>query len=136
MICWISNAFITKLEHILKNSDINLELFKELDEKFENEAKLYNSRYEVEIHEWLSSIYSGKILVNKYNIIKDNTKKQLDFYIPDKKLAIEFNGNYYHSVNAGKDPNYHLNKTQLCQEKGIRLIHIFEYEWLMKKEHY
>lgn len=118
----------------IKNSDINLELFKELDEKFENEAKLYNSRYEVEIHEWLSSIYSGKILVNKYSIIKDNTKKQLDFYIPDKKLAIEFNGNYYHSVNAGKDPNYHLNKTQLCQEKGIRLIHIFEYEWLMKKD--
>lgn len=118
----------------IKNSDINLELFKELDEKFENETKLYNSRYEVEIHEWLSSIYSGKILVNKYNIIKDNTKKQLDFYIPDKKLAIEFNGNYYHSVNAGKDPNYHLNKTQLCQEKGIRLIHIFEYEWLMKKD--
>jgi len=118
----------------IKNSDINLELFKELEEKFENEARIYNSRYEVEIHEWLSSIHSGKILVNKYNIIKDNTKKQLDFYIPDKKLAIEFNGNYYHSVNTGKDPNYHLNKTQLCQEKGIRLIHIFEYEWLMKKD--
>ena len=118
----------------IKNSDINLELFKELEEKFENEARTYNSRYEVEIHDWLSSIYSGKIFVNTYGIIKDDTKKQLDFYIPNKKLAIEFNGDYWHSVNAGKDPNYHLNKTQLCQEKGIRLIHIFEYEWLMKKD--
>jgi hypothetical protein len=29
---------------------------------------------------------------------------------------------------------YHLNKTELCEQKGIRLIHIFEDEWKFKKQ--
>lgn len=119
-------------QYFIKNSDIKLA--KELDKKYREEAKVYNSKYEAEIHEWLSSIYSGEILVNKYGIIKDDTKKQLDFYIPDKQLAIEFNGDFVHSANYGKSVDYHLNKTNLCSEQGIRLIHIFEHEWLMKQD--
>ena len=115
----------------IKNSDINLELFKELEEKFENEVNAYNSRYEIEIHEWLKTIYTGKIQFNTRRIINP---LELDFYIPEKNLAIEFNGDYWHSVNTGRDPNYHLNKTLLCQEKGIQLIHVFEYEWNSKKD--
>jgi len=119
----------------VKKSEISLKELKQLDKKFQKEAKTYNSKYEAEIHEWLKDIYKGKILVNKFGIIKDDTSNlQLDFYIPDKNLAIEFNGDYWHSVNTGRDPNYHLNKTLLCQEKDIRLIHIFEYEWLLKKD--
>ena len=121
-----------KGHRFIKNSDI--ELAKELDKKYREEAKTYNSKYEAEIHEWLKEIYKGEILVNKFGIIKDDTKKQLDFYIPEKNLAIEFNGDYWHSVNTGRDLNYHLNKTLLCQEKGIQLIHIFEYEWNSKKD--
>ena len=119
-------------QYFIKNSDIKLA--KELDKKYREEAKVYNSKYEAEIHEWLSSIYSGEILVNKYGIIKDDTKKQLDFYIPDKQLAIEFNGDFIHSANYGKSADYHLNKTLLCSEQGIRLIHIFEHEWLTKQD--
>ena len=119
---------------LIKNSDIDMEKFKELDEKFKRDTREYNSKYEVEIHEWLKSMYSGEILVNKYEIIKDDTKKQLDFYIPDKNLAIEFNGDFTHSTGSGKDKDYHLNKTKLCQEKGIRLIHISEHEWNTKRD--
>ena len=59
---------------------------------------------------------------------------ELDIYIPSKKIAIEFNGIYWHSELNGKDKNYHLNKTTQCQEKGIQLIHVFESEWLEKQE--
>ena len=118
----------------VKKSEISLKELKQLDKKFQKEAKIYNSKYEAELHEWLKEIYKGEILDNKYGIIKDDTKKQLDFYIPEKNLAIEFNGDFCHSVNTGRDPKYHLNKTKLCQEKGIRLIHIFEYEWNSKKD--
>jgi hypothetical protein len=58
--------------------------------------------------------------------------KELDIYIPEKKLAIEFDGLYWHS-NLFKDKNYHLQKTLECQEKGIQLLHIFESEWLNKR---
>lgn len=54
---------------------------------------------------------------------------ELDIYIPEKALAIEFNGNYWHST-IFKDSKYHQNKTIQCIKNGIHLIHIFEYEWL------
>jgi len=58
---------------------------------------------------------------------------QIDIFIPSHNLAIEFNGLYWHSENkVGK--NYHLNKTQICEQNNIRLIHIFEDEWLFKKD--
>jgi len=69
---------------------------------------------------------------------EENTKKviapyELDIFIPLKKVAIEFNGLYWHS-EIYKDKNYHLNKTELCENKDIKLIHIFEDEWLNKKD--
>ena len=60
--------------------------------------------------------------------------KELDIYIPSKKVAIEFDGLYFHSTALQKDKNYHLNKTIACEEKGIRLIHIFEDEWLNRRQ--
>lgn len=53
---------------------------------------------------------------------------ELDIYIPEKKLAIEFNGTYWHSDDK-VDKTYHQNKTLACNKVGIHLIHIFEYEW-------
>lgn len=60
-------------------------------------------------------------------------KIELDFYFRSQNLAIEFNGLYWHS-DKFKNSNYHLNKTRLCESKGIKLIHIFEDEWYDKKE--
>jgi len=60
---------------------------------------------------------------------------ELDIYIPTKKLAIEFNGLYWHSDISGKKyKKYHLNKSKKCEEKNIKLIHIFEDEWLEKRD--
>ena len=115
----------------LIDSNTNIQELKEYDKYLQDNAKEYNSKYEAELHAWLKSIYDGEIHVNTRKII---TPLELDFYIPDKKLAIEFNGNWCHSINFGIDKNYHLNKTLLCQEKGLHLIHIFEYEWNLKKD--
>lgn len=53
---------------------------------------------------------------------------ELDIYIPEKKIAIEFNGSYWHS-EIFKDKYYHQLKTLACLKEGVHLIHIFEYEW-------
>ena len=84
---------------------------------------------EHELHNFIQSIISNKIICNTRSIINP---LELDIYIPDKNLAIEFNGDYWHSSER-KDKNYHLEKTLKCQEKEIRLIHIFEHEWDFKR---
>lgn len=116
----------------VNNNDIDILL--KIDKHLQKEENQYNSIFEKEISNWL---------VNDLKIedLQINTRKviypfEIDFYIPDKQLALEFNGDYWHSTNSGKKFDYHLNKTQLCQEKGIQLIHIFEYEWKFKKDIY
>ena len=42
-------------------------------------------------------------------------------------------GDYWHSEQY-KNKYYHLNKTELCEKKGYRLIHIFEHEWINKQD--
>lgn len=60
---------------------------------------------------------------------------ELDMYLPNYNIAIEFNGLYWHSEkSSGKDKNYHISKTTLCESKNIKLIHIFEDEWVYKKD--
>lgn len=55
--------------------------------------------------------------------------KEIDIYIPQYKIGIEFNGLYWHSEENGKDENYHLSKLNECNKNGIELIQIFEDEW-------
>lgn len=58
---------------------------------------------------------------------------ELDIVIPELKIAIEYNGLYWHSEQAGKDKGYHLNKLNLANKAGYRLIQIFEDEWINKR---
>ena len=53
---------------------------------------------------------------------------ELDIVIPDKNITIEYCGLYWHSELAGKNRTYHLNKLNMCNEKGYQLITIFEDE--------
>lgn len=66
-------------------------------------------------------------------IVRKRAKKEIDVYLPNNKLGIEFNGLYWHS-EVLKDKNYHLNKTEECEKQGIQLLHVFEDEWIYKKE--
>ncbi len=57
---------------------------------------------------------------------------ELDIVIDELKLAIEFNGIYWHSENhfsKSNIENYHYNKMLKCNEKGYRLIQIWEDDW-------
>lgn len=87
------------------------------------------SKYEEELKDFLDSLEVNYISHNR-NIINP---LELDFYIPSKNVAIEFNGSYWHS-DIHKSKDYHKTKSDLCYKQGIYLIHIFEYEWLSKKD--
>jgi hypothetical protein len=72
----------------------------------------------------------------KYNGCIENNyrdKYEIDIYLPELKLGFEFNGLYWHS-NKFKDKNYHLDKTNYFKEKGIRIIHIYEDDWIYRQD--
>ena len=60
--------------------------------------------------------------------------REIDVYIPSLKLGIEYNGLRWHSEKFGKNKNYHINKLIECNKQGIRLIQIFEDEWVNHRE--
>jgi hypothetical protein len=84
---------------------------------------------EIELAQFLNEL-NLDITENDRVIIKPS---EIDIYLKNNNIGIEFNGLYWHS-DLFKDKNYHLNKTELCEEKGIQLIHIFEDEWMYKQD--
>jgi len=89
---------------------------------------IFRSNKEQEIFDFINENY-------KDNIVQTYKKlgKEIDIYIPDKKLAIEFNGLYWHS-DIFKDNKYHYNKWKLCKNNGVKLLSIWEDDWQYKKD--
>ena len=85
---------------------------------------------EQEIIDYISEFYTEKPIRNSRSIISD---KELDLYYPEKKIAIEFNGIYWHS-DKFKDRDYHHNKFKLCADNNILLISVFEDQWNSNKD--
>lgn len=60
--------------------------------------------------------------------------KELDIYVPEAKLAIEYCGEYWHGSRAAKyevvSRTRHLEKHQACAALGIHLLTVYESEWL------
>jgi len=110
----------------------------ELNYRFKNEIPICKTCVDIknnisypenEIIEFINSLNTITIKSNR----KILNGKELDIYLPSHNLAIEYNGLYWHS-EIYKDDKYHLNKTNECEKLGIQLIHIFEDEWLTKKD--
>lgn len=87
------------------------------------------STYEIEIENFIKTI-NVDYIKNDRKLLKS---KELDFYLYNDNIAIEFNGLYWHS-SLYIDNKYHLNKTEECNSLGIKLIHIFEDEWIEKTD--
>ena len=86
------------------------------------------SGQEKQIANFITQEYTGEISFNHKKLIEG----ELNIYLPEKKLAFEFNGLYWHN-ELYKDKNYHLQKTEACLTKGIQLIHIYEDDWQYKQ---
>lgn len=77
-------------------------------------------------------------LLPNYEVQRSNRgvlgQKELDIYIPEKHLAIEYNGVYWHSERFGKDKWYHYNKWAECKQQGIQLLTIWEDDYARNPE--
>lgn len=92
---------------------------------------IYNSSVgEQEVADFVSSL-DIKTITNTRSVINP---LELDIFIPSHNLAIEYCGLYWHSEQQGKNKHYHQNKYNRCKKIGIRLLTIFEDEWLLNKQ--
>lgn len=87
------------------------------------------SAMETELSEIISS-WGLDVVDNSRSII---SPYEMDMYIPEKKIAVEFNGSYWHSDRYLSD-DYHYRKWRMCQEKGIQLITVWDDDWKRKKD--
>jgi len=91
------------------------------------------SLYEYEISLWLQSIGIMNIVNNKRFMEEGVYKYEIDIFLPDFNLGIDFHGLYWHSSDR-KENNYHQKKHLYFKENNIKYIQVFENEWLFKKD--
>jgi len=92
------------------------------------EKTTFKSAAEYEIIEWLTSVGVTNIQHSWRGL-----GFEIDIYLPDYKVAIEYNGIYWHSSDSIEDDpvksTQHLFKTEKCEDNGIHLLHILDVEW-------
>jgi hypothetical protein len=99
------------------------------------------SKAEGFIKDIVETFTSNEVKANVRGII---TPYELDLFIDKSNLAIEIDGLMFHSFGKhtssmfdnhaveAKGKKKHLTKTEMCEDKGIHLYHIFENEILEK----
>lgn len=123
---WLQAQIVSFIKYksinFVKNSDIE-----KIKNYYKNSLPKGTSHIEKSLKDFIKSL-NVEFVENNRKII---SPMELDIYIPSKKLALELDGLFWHSMRSKE---YHIEKTKLCKEKGIRLIHIFEDEWLYKTD--
>jgi hypothetical protein len=87
------------------------------------------SQCETDMLNFIKNNYTDEVIINSKSII---SPYELDIYLPDLKLAFEFNGVFWHN-ELNKDKHYHKIKSNLCDSSGIQLVHIYEDDWIYKE---
>lgn len=95
------------------------------------------SSFELEVNQFIKEILKIKTITSNRQIIKPY---ELDIVIKSKKIAIECNGNYWHSdevIQKSKNMSakeYHSMKKDLSKESGYDLFFIWESDWKTNRE--
>lgn len=99
----------------------------------EQNGTSYSSKGENELREFIRSL---GFKTSKYVIGKGCNRFEIDIYVEEKRVGIEFNGIYYHALNGinRRSRNYHFNKNVTAYENGIELIQVWEDQWNTQPE--
>ncbi|MBS6285794.1 MAG: hypothetical protein KH433_00020 [Campylobacter concisus] len=94
----------------------------------------FKSQYELMVANYLDSL-GVKYEVNNRSVLGG---KEIDFYIPEKKIGIEINPSVSHNSNkyaknrgrlfGSKEELYHYDKYKAAEKAGVVLLQLFEYD--------
>ena len=100
-----------------------------------NNISKYGSKEENEIKSYIENKYS------QYSVVKTKSVLdglEIDIYIPELKVGIEYNGSPYHATEGAlfrnKDKYYHRDKFLLAKSKGIHLLNVFDIDYQNNKQ--
>jgi very-short-patch-repair endonuclease/Zn finger protein HypA/HybF involved in hydrogenase expression len=82
----------------------------------------------LQIREFLTSLNAEVTIEHRF----DSSRKFFDVALPEAKVVIEYNGNYWHSSERIAS-SAHLEKTRIAEANGYRCIHIRSDEWENKR---
>lgn len=88
---------------------------------------------EKELRNYIKSLLPPEVEI-KSNCRDLISPYEVDIYIPDLKVAFEFNGIYWHGEDKGKDKKYHYSKWEKCKSQNVQLITVWEDNWRDKQE--
>jgi len=139
---------ISNNPNYIKYLDGSVSLFKcdfGKDHNFQIHIDLYHSRGGYNLCTICNPIGDQKSIKEKelYKFIDENynneiisgyrDRYEIDIYLPELNIGIEFNGLYWHS-NRYRSNSYHIDKTSYFKDKGVRIIHIWEDDWDNNKD--
>lgn len=117
-------GYLPSIKYISNLLDTGIESVRKKIKEYNLEDIIKNSKSSSYYEEEINCIFPCNNRNNR--TVLDG--KELDFYYEKERVAIEFNGDYWHNERV-VDKNYHRYKTIACMNNDIRLIHIFEHEW-------
>lgn len=93
---------------------------------------LGSSKGEKELREFIENLgFKTEKIISGYK----DTRFEIDIYVPEKNIGLEFNGVYYHSTNFKRiNRTYHYQKSLTSENKGFELIHVWQDLWVNKQD--
>ena len=90
------------------------------------------SHLEADLADVIELLVPGQRVVRSHRGLLGD-RREVDIYLPDMGVAIEFNGVAWHSEKFGRDSEYHASKSTDAVKKSVRLIHVWEDDWLDRR---
>ena len=120
------------IEHIAETLDVHIQtVYRYLNNHGIREPFVSSEENQVVV--FLQSLGIENIVRNSRKLLP--SRKEIDIYLPDYNLAIEYNGVYWHHEDVAHiNRSYHSSKYFQCQENGIDLITIFSNFWKTKPD--
>lgn len=88
------------------------------------------SNGENELYFFIKSIYKGEVIQGDRSVLKP---KELDIFLPELNLGIEYNGEIWHSTLYQGSTKRDYSKFQEAQKIGLKLVTLYENEWRTKR---
>lgn len=88
------------------------------------------SRQEAEVADWLQSL-GLRVIRNDRSLLGG---LEVDIYLPDKGVCIEFNGTYWHADNFLPHPRMHEHKLARAEKAGLKMLFIWDFDWVKRQD--